>query len=312
MPDLAIGVVGATGAVGRVTLDLLAERGHQHVRAFASERSAGGRVPYDGAGLEVETATPAAFEGLDVCLFSVGTATSLDLVPAAVAAGAVCIDKSSAFRLAEGIPLLVPEVNGDRAREHAGVVANPNCSAIQLVCALKPLLETAGLRRVRVATYQSVSGAGAEAMERLRAIQPAEGNLTMDWAFDGDESEEEVKLRAETRKILELPDLPFSATCVRVPVLVGHSQAIWIETEEPLTPEDARSALAGAPSLRVVEPYPTPVEAVGEDEVLIGRIRRDPTLENGLVLFTCCDNLRKGAALNAIQIMDRLVPIRAV
>jgi aspartate-semialdehyde dehydrogenase len=311
MPDVAIGVVGATGAVGRVTLELLAQRGHEHVRAFASERSAGTHVPYDGAELEVEAATPDRFERLDVCLFSVGTAASLELVPAAVAAGAVCIDKSSAYRLTDGVPLVVPEVNGGRAREHEGVVANPNCSTIQLVCALEPLLEAAGLRRVRVATYQSVSGAGAEAMERLRAMQPADGNLTMDWEFDGDESDEEFKLRAETRKILELPELPFSATCVRVPVLVGHSQAIWIETEEPLTPEEARSVLAAAPSVRVVEPYPTPREAAGQDEVLAGRIRRDPTVENGLVLFACCDNLRKGAALNAIQIMDRLVPILA-
>jgi len=309
MRDVTVGVVGATGAVGQVTLELLAERGYERVRAFASERSAGARVSFGETELEVETALPEAFEGIDLGLFSVGTETSRELVPAAVAAGAVCIDKSSAYRLADGVPLVVPEVNGARAREHEGIVANPNCSTVQLVCVLQPLLQAAGLRRVRLATYQSASGAGSDAMERLRALQPAEGDLTMDWPFEEDESEEESKLRAETQKILEVADLPFSATCVRVPVLVGHSQAIWIETEEPLLPEQARAALAAAPSVRVVEPYPTPREAVGEDEVLVGRIRRDPTVENGLVVYACCDNLRKGAALNAIQIMDRLTRI---
>lgn len=304
-----IGVVGATGAVGTVTLALLAERGFDDVRAFASGRSAGTRVTFGSSDLEVEEATPEILAGgdLDLCLFSIGTEASLELVPPAAEAGVVCIDKSSAYRLADGIPLVVPEVNGGRATEHDGIVANPNCSTIQLVCALEPLHEAAGLRRVRLATYQSASGAGVDAMERLRSQSSTDGNVTMDWDFEGDESEEESKLRAETRKILELPELPFSATCVRVPVLVGHSQAIWVETEEPLSPEEAREVLAAAPSLSVVEPYPTPRDAVGIDDVLVGRIRRDPTTENGLVLFVCCDNLRKGAALNAIQIAELLL-----
>ena len=309
MPDGRVGVVGATGAVGTVTLALLAERAYENVRVFASSRSAGRRLPFGDRELVVEEATPEALAAgeLDVCLFSVGTEASRELVPHAVRGGAVCIDKSSAFRLAEGIPLVVPEVNGDRVRDHAGIVANPNCSTIQLVCALKPLHDAAGLRRVRVATYQSVSGAGLQSMERLRAQAAADANVVMDWPFETDESEEEAKLRDETRKIMELGDLPVSATCVRVPVLIGHSEAVWVETEAPLTPEKAHELLAAAPGVRVVEPYPTPRDAVGRDDVLVGRIRRDPTVENGLALFVVADNLRKGAALNAIQIMESVL-----
>jgi aspartate-semialdehyde dehydrogenase len=312
MSDVRIGVVGATGAVGAVTLELLAKRGFERVRVFASTRSAGARVPFGERALEVEEATAESLVDLDLCLFSVGTTASRELVPLAVESGAVCVDKSAAFRLTHGIPLVVPEVNGDRALEHNGIVANPNCSAIQLVCALKPLHDVAGLRRVRLATYQSASGAGAQSMERLRAQAPGEGNVVMDWSFDGDESEEESKLRAETRKILDLPGLPLSATCVRVPVLVGHAQAVWVETEEPLEPERAREVLTDAAAVRVVEPYPTPREAAGRDEVLVGRIRRDPTAENGLALFVVCDNLRKGAALNAIQIAELLLERQAI
>jgi len=309
-----IGVVGATGAVGTVTLRLLAERGYRDVRAFASAHSAGRRLPFGSTTLEVEEATPEAFvaAGLDACLFSVGTGASRKLVPEAVATGALCVDKSSAFRLTDGVPLVVPEVNGARAQEHEGIVANPNCSTIQLVCALKPLHEAAGLERVRLATYQSFSGAGAQAMERLQASLPGEGNVTMDWEFEGDESDEESKLRAETRKIMELPELPLSATCVRVPVLVGHSQAVWVETAEELPANKAREVLAAAPSVRLVEPYPTPQDAVGGDDVLVGRVRHDPTSERGLVLFVVCDNLRKGAALNAIQIMEGVLERRAL
>jgi aspartate-semialdehyde dehydrogenase len=304
-----VGVVGATGAVGTVELELLAERGYDDVRAFASERSAGTRVRYGARELEVEHATPETLTGLDVCLFSVGTAASAELVPAAVENGAVCVDKSSAFRLTEGVPLVVPEVNANRADEHEGIVANPNCSTIQLVCVLEPLRQAAGLRAVRLATYQSASGAGDPAMQRLRAASTAETALTMDWPLEGDEFEEEAKLRDETRKILELLDLPFMANCVRVPVLVGHCQAIWVETKEPLSVSDAREALAAAPSVRFAEAASAPRDAVGGDDVLVGRIRRDPTTDNGLVLFTACDNLRKGAALNAIQIMDRLLRV---
>jgi aspartate-semialdehyde dehydrogenase len=304
-----IGVVGATGAVGPVALELLRERGYRNVRAFASARSAGKQI----RGLTIEEATPEALSAgdLDVCLFSIGTETSRELVPHAVRGGAIAIDKSSAFRLQDGVPLVVPEVNGDRALEHDGIVANPNCSTIPLTMALKPLHEAVGLARVRVSTYQSVSGAGVERMDELRAQAPAEGNLGMDWEFDGEEFDEETKVRAETRKILELPDLPVSATCVRVPVLIGHAEAMWVETTERISPDEARQLLGEAPGLRLVE-APTPRDAVGIDEVLVGRIRRDPTVDNGLVLFVVADNLRKGAALNAIQIAELLLERRAV
>jgi aspartate-semialdehyde dehydrogenase len=290
--------------VGTITRALLRERGYRDVRLFASARSAGRELE----GVRVEEATPEALAAgdLDLCLFSVGTAASRALVPNALRGGAVCVDKSAAYRLEPGIPLVVPEVNGERVAEHEGIVANPNCCAIPLTCALKPLHDAAGLARVRVATYQSVSGAGAQAMERLRGESAEEHDLRMDWSFDGVEFDEEEKLREETRKILELPDLPVSASCVRVPVLVGHAEAVWLETEEPLGVEDATALLAAAPGIRL-EQFPTPGRAAGGDHVLVGRIRQDPTCANGLVLFIVGDNLRKGAALNAIQIAELLL-----
>jgi aspartate-semialdehyde dehydrogenase len=302
--EARIAVIGSTGAVGTIVTAMLRERGYDNLRLFASARSAGKRQD----GIEIEEATPEALAAgdLDLALFSVGTSASRELVPHAVRGGAICVDKSSAYRLEPGIPLVVPEVNGERAREHEGIVANPNCCAIPLTVALKPLHEAAGLRRVRVATYQSVSGAGAQAMERLRGESPEEHDLRMDWSFDGVEFDEEEKLREETRKILELPDLPISASCVRVPVLVGHAEAVWIETEQPLSAEQATAILGDAPAVRL-EQFPTPGAAAGGDDVLVGRIRRDPTSENGLVLFIVGDNLRKGAALNAIQIAELLL-----
>jgi aspartate-semialdehyde dehydrogenase len=299
--DARIGVVGATGAVGPVALQLLRERGYGNVRAFASARSAGTSVD----GIVVEEATPDALAAgdLDVCLFSIGTAASRELVPHAVRGGAVVVDKSSAYRLQDGVPLVVPEVNGPRALEHDGIVANPNCGTIPLTMVLKPLHEAAGLARVRVSTYQAMSGAGAEAMEELRALEPAQGDLRFDWEFDGVETDEESKLRAEVRKILELPELLLSPTTVRVPVMVGHAESVWIETEEHLSPADAQELLGNAPSMRLAD-LPTPRLAAGTDDVLVGRIRADTTVENGVVLFLVCDNLRKGAALNAIQIAE--------
>jgi aspartate-semialdehyde dehydrogenase len=307
--EVRIGVIGATGAVGTVTLQVLRERGYRNVRAFASARSAGRRV----GDLTVEAATPAILEEgeLDVCLFSVGASTSRALVPHAVAGGAIAVDKSSAYRLNEGVPLVVPEVNGDRAVEHEGIVANPNCCAIPLTVALKPLHDAAGLARVRIATYQSVSGAGAQRMEQLRATAPGDADLAMDWDFDGIEFEEEAKLRDETRKILELPDLPLSATTVRVPILVGHAEAVWVETVEPLSADAANQLLGGAPGVRVTD-FPTPGMARGRDDVLVGRIRPDTAGENGLALFVVADNLRKGAALNAVQIAELLLELGAV
>jgi aspartate-semialdehyde dehydrogenase len=298
------GVVGATGAVGTVTLELLAQRGHTDICAFASARSAGKEVAVGGKKLVVEEATPEnlAAARFDLCFFSVGTGPSSELVPPTAEAGTTCIDKSDAFRLSDGIPLVVAGVN-DHALDGEGIIANPNCSAIQLACVLKPLHDAAGLRRVRLATYQSMSGAGDAGIERLRAVKPMEADLAMDWELDGDEFSEEAKLRAETRKVLELPELRLQATCVRVPVLVGHAQAIWVETEERLTPDQARSILAAAPHVALAA-FPTPAEAAGRDEVLVGRIRQDPTEPNGLALWAVNDNLRKGAALNAVQIAE--------
>ena len=296
----SIAVVGATGAVGRVTVELLARRGFDDVRLFASGRSAGTEV----GGRVVEEATPEALEraGVDLFLFSVGTSASRELVPHAVAGGAIAIDKSSAYRLDPDYPLVVPEVNGGRAFE-SRIVANPNCATIPLACVLKPLHDAVGVTRVHVATYQSMSGAGAQNMERLRRMSTDELDLLMEWDFDGEEFDEESKLREEARKIMELPELPLQATCVRIPVLVGHAEAVWLETEDELTPEQATSLLAAAPSVRL-EQFPSPRKAAGGDEVLVGRIRRDPTTARGLALFLACDNLRKGAALNAIQIAE--------
>jgi aspartate-semialdehyde dehydrogenase len=306
--DARIGVIGATGAVGTVTLRLLRERGYDNVRLFASARSAGKNLD----GITVEEATPEVLRdgGLDLALFSVGTTASRELVPHAVEGGALVVDKSSAYRLADGYPLVVPEVNGSRALdaiETTRVVANPNCSTIPLTCVLKPLHEAAGLHAVRVSTYQAVSGAGAQRMEQLRAEPVNDHDLAFDWSWDGDETDEESKIRAESRKILELPDLAVSATTVRVPVLVGHSQSVWIETEEPLTPEQATELLDAAPGVRLVD-EPTSRAAAQTQDILVGRIRPDRASDRGgLVLFLACDNLVKGAALNAIQIAELLV-----
>jgi aspartate-semialdehyde dehydrogenase len=301
-----VGVVGATGAVGTVALELLADRGFTNVKAFASARSAGTEVRFGDTTLRVEEATPAALAAaeLDLCFFSIGTGPSSELVPPTAEAGTTCIDKSDAFRLTDGVPLVVAGVN-DGALDGSRIVANPNCSAIELACVLKPLHDAAGLRRVRLATYQSMSGAGDAGIERLRATEPMQADLAMDWPLVGDEFDEELKLREETRKILGLPHLPIQANCVRVPVLVGHSQAIWVETEEPLEPDHAREILRAAPHV-ALDDFATPGVAAGRDEVLVGRIRKDST-GPGLALWAVNDNLRKGAALNAVQIAELIL-----
>ena len=298
----SVGVLGATGAVGGVLRDLL--RDWDDVRYFASARSAGSELD----GRVVEEATPDALEagGLDICFSAIGASASRELVPHVVRGGAVAIDKSSAWRMQPDVPLVVPEVNGVRAFEHNGVIAVPNCSTIQLMVALKPLHDAVGLRSIKLATYQSVSGAGKQSMERLRAERVEDHDLRGDWDFDGELFEEEAKIHEETRKILELPDLAVHATCVRVPVLVGHLEAVWIETEDALSPAQAHAILAKAPGLRIVD-FPSPKQAAGVDEVLVGRLRSDPTTKNGLALMVAGDNLRKGAALNAVQIAQLLV-----
>ncbi len=337
-----IAVLGATGLVGRTLLRLLAERSFpaDEVVALASARSAGTTLPYapaPGGELTVREAVPEAFEGVDIVLSSAGGSVSRLLLPEAAARGAVSIDNTSAFRMDEDVPLVVPEVNAHaipryRARR---IIANPNCSTIQLVVALAPLHRAFGLRRVTVATYQGVSGAGAAAVDELfeetkaalgaepfeRRVFPRQIAFNplphIDVFMDDGDTREEWKMRVETPKILEAP-VPLHATCVRVPVQVGHSEAVWIETERPIDPAAARELLRGAPGVEVVDAphgddpetaYPTAVDAVGRDAVYVGRVRRDPTVENGLALWVVADNLRKGAALNAVQIAETLVEL---
>ena len=331
MPDPRVAVVGATGAVGPEVLAILADRGFPaaEVVPFASARSAGSRVGFAGEQLEVRELTDDSLAGFDLALFSAGAATSRRYAPEAVKRGCMVIDKSSAFRMDPQVPLVVPEVNPDAAEGHRGIISNPNCSTIQLVVALKPLHDRARIRNVTVATYQAVSGTGKRAMEELRdQSQAALGGgdvqasvyphpiafnvLPHCDAFDGPDTFEETKLIKETHKILGDDSIGISATCVRVPVWRSHSEAVWIETEQPLTADEARQLLEGAPGVRVVDDpsaagYPTPSEAAGDDDVLVGRIREDGSRRNGLALWVVADNLRKGAALNGVQIAELLV-----
>ena len=331
-----VAVVGATGNVGREMLSMLAERAFpaHEVVALASERSIGAEVSFgESQTLKVENLATFDFRGTDIVLSSPGAKVSQVFSPKAAAAGAVVIDNTSYFRMDPDVPLVVPEVNpgalaGYRKR---GIIANPNCSTIQMVVALKPLHDLARIRRVVVATYQSVSGAGKEAMDELfnqtRGIfvnEPAhrhQKKFTKQIAFnviphidvfmeDG-ATKEEWKMAAETRKILD-PDIKVIATCVRVPVFVGHAEAVTVEFERPMTVEAAQAALREAPGVSVIdyradEGYVTPVECVGEDAVYVSRLRKDPTVENGLSFWCVSDNLRKGAALNAVQIAEALV-----
>jgi aspartate-semialdehyde dehydrogenase len=327
-----VAVVGATGAVGGVMLRVLEERGFPvtELRPLASARSAGREVDYLGRARAVRVLDADAFEGIDIALFSAGGQRSREFAPAAVEAGAVVIDNSSAFRMDPRVPLVVPEVNEEAIQGHAGIIANPNCVAVPLVVALKPLADAAGLERVVVASYQSVSGTGAAAIEELRA-QTA-GNLSgeepaprvyphpiafnvlphIDVFDESGYTGEERKVADETRKMLALPELRVSATCVRVPVMRSHSQAVHIETSEPLSPARARELLMGAPGVALVdEPaanaYPLARDAADRDEVFVGRIRADASHPRGLAMWIVADNLRKGAATNAVQIAESLV-----
>jgi len=331
MPEPRLAVVGATGAVGPEVLAILAERRFPaaEVVPFASARSAGSRVGFAGEQLEVRELTDDSLAGFDLALFSAGAGTSRRYAPEAVKRGCMVIDKSSAFRMDPQVPLVVPEVNPEAADGHRGIISNPNCSTIQLVVALKPLHDQARIRNVTVATYQAVSGTGKRAMDELREqSQAALGGgdvqatvyphpiafnvLPHCDAFDGPDTFEETKLIKETHKILGDDSIGISATCVRVPVWRSHSEAVWIETERPLTADEARQLLEAAPGVRVVDDpsaarYPMPSEAAGGDDVLVGRVREDGSRRNGLTLWVVADNLRKGAALNGVQIAELLV-----
>jgi aspartate-semialdehyde dehydrogenase len=328
---LRIAILGATGAVGQELLVLLQERGFPvaELLPLASPRSAGQDLEWRGERVRVQPVDVAAFEGIDLVLASAGGSVSRQWAPVAVAAGAVVIDNSSAFRMDPAVPLVVPEVNPQAAFAHSGIIANPNCTTILLTLALAPLAARRPIRRVVVSTYQSASGAGARAMEELRDLsrtvldggEPVSTVLPHSLAFNlflhnsplqpSGYCEEELKMLHETRKIMGLPDLRLTATCVRVPVLRAHSEAVNIEFEEPFPVAEARELLAAAPGVELIENFesnrfPMPTDVTGRDPVAVGRIRQDLSDPCALELWLCGDQIRKGAALNAIQIAELL------
>ncbi len=333
MNGMVVGVAGATGAVGRKMTAVLEERNFpvSRLRLFASERSVGKKLDFKGRPVEVELLSEKAFTPeLKIVLFSAGGDVSRKYAPAAAKTGAYVIDNSSAWRMEPQVPLVIPEVNPDALRPEARIIANPNCSTIQMVCALAPLHRQAGIKRIITATYQAVSGAGQKAVreleEQLKATaageEPVPSAMThriahnlipqIDLFEQNGYTREELKMVNETRKILEDPDIRVSATCVRVPVFTGHSEAVTVEFKEKITAREAREILKNTPGIRVLdEPensvYPLPSDVAGKDEVFVGRIREDSALENGLSLWVVADNLRKGAALNAVQIAELLV-----
>jgi aspartate-semialdehyde dehydrogenase len=327
-----VAVVGATGAVGQEMVEVLEERKFpvKELRLFASERTAGDTLTFQDRSLTVKLLSKDAFTGVDIALFSAGEEVSREYAPVAVSAGAVVIDNSAEWRMNPDVPLVVPEVNPEAAFSHHGIIANPNCSTIQMVVALKPLHDAARIKRIVVSSYQSVSGTGKEAMDELmdqsRALlsfqeavahvypfQIAFNLLPQIGSFDPQgNSSEEMKLVNETRKIMEDDTIRISATTVRVPVFRAHSESVNIETERKLSANEARALLATAPGVMVFDDpqrkvYPMPLEVSGTDEVYVGRIREDASVESGLNLWIVADNLRKGAALNAVQIAEKLI-----
>lgn len=340
MKKYNVAVVGATGMVGQTLVQVLQERNFPvgNLKLLASARSAGTKVEVLGKDYLVEEANPEAFEGVEIAFFSAGGAVSQELAPEAVRRGTVVIDNSSAFRMDEGIPLVVPEVNPEALANHQGIIANPNCSTIQLVVALQPLHAAAGLKRVVVASYQAVSGAGKEAVDELLAqteavlagsaamprerFPHAKAKVQHQIAFnmlpqidvfdDDDYSKEELKIIRETRKIMGLPDLRITSTTVRVPVIYGHSEAVNVEFEQPISVAQVREALQNAPGIVVMDDptsllYPMPADLAGRDEVFIGRVRVDRSVSYGINMWVVADNIRKGAATNSVQIAETLI-----
>lgn len=326
-----VAVVGATGAVGNTLLELLAARNFPvaSLKLLASHRSAGEIITFQDEHIIVEELTHDSFGDIDVVFSSAGASVSREFIPTAVENGALVIDNTSAFRMDADTPLVVPEVNMHAVQKHNRLIANPNCSTIQMMVALKPIYDAVGIKRIVVSTYQSVSGkSGRAVMELVQQTTSAlQGkpidlelfphqmafNVAFDWPFtDSGDSEEEVKMVSETRKILEDASIGVSATTVRVPVFYAHSESINVETREKLTPAQARECLADAPGVKLIDDpgnhkYPLAVDAAGKDDVYVGRIREDASVENGLNLWVVADNLRKGAALNAIQIAEKLL-----
>jgi len=332
-----LAIVGATGVVGQEFIKILQQHRFPvgNLRLFASDRSAGRKLNFNGQEIVVEETTITSFKGADIVLFSAGTEVSTYFSPVAAKAGAVVIDNSAAWRMDETVPLVVPEVNPEDAFKHHGIIANPNCSTIQMVVALYPIHKVNTIKRVVVATYQAVSGTGTAAMEELAAqtrlvlegrtvvphVYPHQIAFNLlpeiDVFLDNGYSKEEWKMVEETRKIMHAPHLAISATCVRVPVYIGHSEAIHIELTNRLTADQARQILVAAPGVAVLDDpcvslYPQPWVAAGQDEVFVGRIREDNSHAHGLVMWVVADNVRKGAALNAVQIAELLVERGAV
>jgi aspartate-semialdehyde dehydrogenase len=330
---MRVAVVGATGAVGSTILGIMRERGFpaDEVVPFASERSAGRTIDWGDQNLTVAPLSDETIQGFDLALFSAGSGISEEWGPRFAAAGAVVVDNSSYWRMKDDVPLVVSEVNPEALAEHSGIVANPNCSTMQMVVALKPILDAVGIERLVVSTYQAVSGTGQRAVEELhdqtRAVleatdippaqiyphQIAFNAMPQVESFkDGDDyTTEERKVMAETRKILDDDAIAISATCVRIPVYTGHSESVNVQTRDDLSPEDCRNLLAQAPGVKVLDDpangiYPLAIDAAGTDDVLVGRIRRDPSHPNCLNLWIVGDNLRKGAALNAVQLAELL------
>jgi aspartate-semialdehyde dehydrogenase len=334
---LNVAVVGATGMVGQAMLSILAERHFpaERVKALASERSKGLTVRYNGTSITIEPIDEKAFKGVDVALFAASTDIALMYAPIAVEAGALVIDNSSAWRMKDNVPLVVPEVNREDIRDNEGIIANPNCCAVPLTVVLNPLKNAVGIERVLISTYQSASGAGRALVEELeeqtKAIaggtepqvvvypyQLAYNVVPGGWRpeFDG-YNEEEVKIVNETRKILHMADLRITATCVRVPVPIGHGESVFLETRDKISADEVRTLLGAAPGVIVEDDphaklYPTPHHVAGKDEVYVGRIRNDPSSDHGLALWLVSDNLRKGAALNAVQIAEHALDLGVI
>jgi aspartate-semialdehyde dehydrogenase len=329
---LTVAVVGATGVVGRTMIQVLSERHFPigELRLLASGRSAGSTISADGRTLTVGEATPDAFEGVDIALFSAGGDVSRQLAPEAAARGATVIDNSNAWRMESNVPLIVSQVNPQDGEWHEGIIANPNCSTMQLVPLLMALRDAVGLERVVVDTYQAVSGTGAEALAELEAQirahvagEPKVASVyphaiafnalpEIDVFLENGYTREEWKVVMESRKILHLPDLRVSCTAVRIPVFVSHSEAVHVETSRSISPDEARQAFAKVPGVVVMDDpenhvYPLATMAAGKDEVFVGRVRKDPSVERGIAFWVVSDNLRKGAATNAVEIAEVLV-----
>ena len=329
-----VAIAGATGAVGGAMLDVLARRNFplKELRLLASERSVGKKLLYKGEEIEVQLLSKDAFSGIDIALFSAGASRSLDFAPAAAAAGAVVIDNSSAYRMDPEIPLVVPEVNSHAIAQYTnrGIIANPNCSTIQMLVALKPILDKVGIKRLVISTYQAVSGTGADAIRELDAQvrayaagEPMDVSVYphqiafnclphIDSFLDNGYTKEEMKMVNETRKIFEDDSIGITATTVRVPVFYGHSESVNVETKRKISADEVRELLSTAPGVKLVDDtdklhYPMAIDCAGNFETLVGRIREDDSIENGINLWIVSDNILKGAALNAVQIAETFI-----